>query len=850
MATLHIIAGQDAGCKFELSKGVTTIGRLEKNQISVDQDKISREHAEISFHDGGYYLRDLDSANGTFVNNKRLTKEKLLNPGNNIRVGGVTFRFFSEDDSAAKLKIPGYKIEELIGQGGMGRVYRALQISMDRHVAIKVLRHDLAGKKNFVGRFLHEARAAGKLNHPNLIHVNDAGKVGETYYFSMELVSGNDLSQIMAYRDFDHSELFRIAAKVTDALECAHKRGIIHRDIKPENIILTEDGEVKLADLGIAKIFDVEGVEPAQGTPKSVLGTPHYMSPEQASGQEVDCRTDLYSLGATLYHVLCGQPPFEDTTNQAVMRKHIFEEPQPLEELCPRLPQEAVDIVTRLMMKNKEDRFATAAEARDALEKASKISRRPVSSSAMVIPQLSGSDADGLGLDEELGWRDGSTGTSALAQVLLLVGILLISLGASLVLAEYPGEQDEAAQKLLDQGWELEVEGKYRAADEKYSDVLISYAQDNVSYEQARDYRILLAKRRQRLEEERLAGEKEAATARWNKFKTWLKDNPEQHDEWEKHLTQLEAAYADTPFEDLRKLVDESKKELHSKRMLAAIQKQNEAYYAAKRAADEVRSTCKFDEAIGLLNAYNETYPESVRKSDIKYLIEKVETEKSKAFTAEEKAFTEACTRAEEKLAQAKYSEVIPIYEKYLEKAKIAEYRTKAQAEIEAATGNIDRAIDNHMAKNEAAVLTALRSMDTDKAQLLLENEKAVLVGTKYEEKLENRLQSIRLLHEFHQELIAKIEAEGGRETNLTVANYRNGKDLLRIVGANRKGLNLMPQAGVEFGLSWDKIAPAEMVEIYKLYMDPANEKQKRALHVYKLIFEVGRRDTSDTFEE
>lgn len=380
MAKLRIVAGENEGKEYELKSDINILGRRSSNAVFIDNPKASRDHAQITFTDGEYLIKDLGSSNGTFVNNIKITDEQLLEAGDEVRIGGTVLRLFVEEKSLSEIKIPGYSIKDIIAQGGMGAVYRAVQVSMDRFVALKILHAKYAEKREWVDRFVQEARSAGKLNHPNIIGVHDVGKAGSTYYFTMELVNGNDVSQVMAYRTLEYQEVMNIGAKVADALDYAHNNKLIHRDIKPENIMLSESGEVKLADLGIAKSFEIEGEDGAasMGQTKKVLGTPHYMSPEQASGQPLDGKSDLYSLGATLYHILADRPPFEGNSNAEIMTKHLTEDPMSLVKINPMLPKPVTDVIEKLMAKKPGDRYKDAAQARDALEKAAKAKPRIV----------------------------------------------------------------------------------------------------------------------------------------------------------------------------------------------------------------------------------------------------------------------------------------------------------------------------------------------------------------------------------------------------------------------------------------------------------------------------------------
>ncbi|MHC4202434.1 MAG: serine/threonine-protein kinase, partial [Planctomycetota bacterium] len=226
-------------------------------------------------------------------------------------------------DMPESVSIPGYELIETIGAGSSGTVYKARQISMDRLVAIKVLPQKLAQDERFTERFMREARAVAKLNHPNVVTGIDVGEAGGVYYFVMEYVDGESVAdRVRREGTVPEKEALEIARQVCLALDCAFKNGIVHRDIKPANILLTRGGEAKLADLGVARHAETEGV-----ATRRVFGTPYYMSPEQARGDaEIDTRSDIYSLGATLYHLLGGKPPFHGNAPKVVMTKQVSEE--------------------------------------------------------------------------------------------------------------------------------------------------------------------------------------------------------------------------------------------------------------------------------------------------------------------------------------------------------------------------------------------------------------------------------------------------------------------------------------------------------------------------------------------
>lgn len=255
-----------------------------------------------------------------------------------------------------------FEILRKIGAGGMGQVYLARQLSLKRQVALKLLRKDLAGNATAMLRFQAEAEAVATLNHPNIVQVYGAGECDGLRYMALEYVEGRNLREHLARKGPPELPIaLSIFRQVALALQKAHEGGLVHRDIKPENILVTRKVEVKVTDFGLSRFFT--GGESVHLTQSGVtLGTPLYLSPEQAQGQEVDHRSDLYSLGVTSYHLLCGEPPFRGATALEVALKHLTDVPRPLGELRPDLPADLCALVHRLMAKKPGDRPQSARE--------------------------------------------------------------------------------------------------------------------------------------------------------------------------------------------------------------------------------------------------------------------------------------------------------------------------------------------------------------------------------------------------------------------------------------------------------------------------------------------------------
>ncbi|MCX7010043.1 MAG: serine/threonine-protein kinase [Kiritimatiellaeota bacterium] len=256
-----------------------------------------------------------------------------------------------------------YEILAKLGQGGMGAVYKARDTRLQRFVAIKVLPVQLATDEEFVQRFQREAIAAAQFCHSNLVQVFDIGESNELHFIVMELVEGESLGHRLQRKGrMPPREAIAVTIYIGQALAYAwNKAKLIHRDIKPANIFLSKDGEVKLGDLGLAKsLQDAASGLTLSGT---IMGTPHYMSPEQGRGdKQMDCRSDIYSLGCVLYHMLTGQPPYQGDSTATLIYKHVHEAPPPLRAAAPDCPEDLAETVDWMMAKKPEDRPQTYEE--------------------------------------------------------------------------------------------------------------------------------------------------------------------------------------------------------------------------------------------------------------------------------------------------------------------------------------------------------------------------------------------------------------------------------------------------------------------------------------------------------
>ena len=337
---------------------------------------------------GGWALKDLGSRAGTEVNGSRVASVRLSH-GDVIAVGSRRLRVvdparprelvlssapaaggrpaaprtgssdLSDLGDLPPARIGGFRVERRLGRGGMGEVYLAVQESLGRPVALKVLSARLDADHDFVERFLSEARAAAALNHTNVVVVYDVGEADGHHYLAMEYMDRGSLEErVAAGGALPWREALDVLYDAASGLVYAESKGIVHRDIKPANLMQNSAGATKIADLGLATQAEAEERDAAE---RKVYGTPHFISPEQARGGAVDHRSDLYSLGATMYRLLSGHTPFEGGTTRDILRAHFSEEPRPIEEWVPEIPGELAELVTGLLAKAPDDRPRSAA---------------------------------------------------------------------------------------------------------------------------------------------------------------------------------------------------------------------------------------------------------------------------------------------------------------------------------------------------------------------------------------------------------------------------------------------------------------------------------------------------------
>jgi serine/threonine-protein kinase len=365
-------SGREKGQTYRLHVGQTfVLGRGRDVSIRVEDEKVSRRHATIGLTTDGLEVQDLGSRNGTLLDGKLLDPKvsTKVKDGAAVDIGDARVRIKIEGDDPKTVKLARAALPELedlevlgeIGRGATGRVYVARQKLLDRTVAVKALKAQYATGTRERERFLREGMLAARVKSPHVVEVYDVRVVGDRCYIIMELVQGPSAKDRLGQGQMAIVEALKIGEDIALALAAAADAGIVHRDVKPGNILIGNDGRAKLADFGIAKVVDSSSIRPLTATGDG-LGTLAYVSPEQAeNAKQVDRRTDIYGLGATIYHLIAGRPPFLPTSAR-VLLDILDKPPPPIQESRSECPEDIAVLVHRMLEKDPNKRPQSARE--------------------------------------------------------------------------------------------------------------------------------------------------------------------------------------------------------------------------------------------------------------------------------------------------------------------------------------------------------------------------------------------------------------------------------------------------------------------------------------------------------
>jgi len=397
-AYLRVCAGPEAGKTIQLTEGATlTIGRAEKSDTHFTDLGISRLHCELHWEGGKFRLVDMDSVGGTLVDGQKITEHDLKH-GQEFQVGATRLKLYAAgmadaetlmaaQKPARELKpdadvltgktISHFELGAPLVKGRTGTIYKARDTRDGKEVAFKVLHADFANDEEDVKQFVRAMTAARELHHPNLIALYSAGKQGHSCWFAMEYVDGEPLTKVIermgTHKRLDWRRALTVGVQIARALEAGHEKHVVHRNVSPETILIRKlDKVAKLGDMMLAKVL--EGVRAKQiSGPGEPVGNLAYMAPERTkSGGEVDTRADIYGLGATLYALLTGKPPFQGKTLVETIAQIRQAEPEPPKKYQDSIPDQFQDAVMTMLAKRPELRFQTPAKAARALEQVAK----------------------------------------------------------------------------------------------------------------------------------------------------------------------------------------------------------------------------------------------------------------------------------------------------------------------------------------------------------------------------------------------------------------------------------------------------------------------------------------------
>lgn len=392
MPYLRIVSGPDEGKKLPIEgEKSLCLGRAEVEYVRLQDPLVSKVHCEVSQRKGAFLITDLASSNGTFLNDRRVTTF-ALKAGDRIRIGGSIVEFVDERGGAVQEEllsldretadtlvgktVGDYQVLGRIGRGEVGTVYRALQVSKTRAVALKVFFPDVVADENSAQRFLRGAQTASRLNHPNIVKVYATGRYQDMLYVVMEWVDGMSVLQMMEEKGIsgtiDAKRALAVAKQSLRGLQYAHSQKVVHRNLKPSNILVDRKGVAKLADLWLAKSLDTPNMDLITRTGMH-LGALSYIPLEQiVDAKTVDARSDIYSLGATLFTMLTGRPPFSGPAAEILRAARAGELPDP-KRVNMSVPDDVAGMVVKAMQKMPERRYQTAAEMLADVEKVEKL---------------------------------------------------------------------------------------------------------------------------------------------------------------------------------------------------------------------------------------------------------------------------------------------------------------------------------------------------------------------------------------------------------------------------------------------------------------------------------------------
>lgn len=749
MPRLVIEKGPLKGKSIRVSKtSAILVGRGADADLQLKDAMASRKHFCVEFKKGDFYIIDRDSANGTYLNGERV-QEHTIEIGDKIQAGEVLLSFMTDattikHDTVTGQEIAGYLIKERVGRGAMGTVYKATQLSLDRSVALKILAKELLRDRNFIDMFVREAQNAGQLNHPNIVQVYDVGEYKGIYYYSMEYMAEGSIYELVNREGAIPSErAIRIAADSARGLCYAEKRAIVHRDIKPENLMLSREGATKIGDLGIARSLQTGTTVKEEG----IFGSPHYMAPEQARGREVDCRTDIYALGATMYHVFSGRTPFTGSSPEAIIIKQINEQPPSLLEANSMIPPDVAGIVEKCMRKNPDQRYQSAALLLEDLEKLEfKVSaRRPRTSLVRLAWQVKRKPLVPLLV-------------VLIVAALCIAGLFVVrSMRASA--REYQARLEEAQSALASAKILLNA-GEPDEALKAIEGLAVKYAEFADVVERARELGAKARKLKAQLATQARAHAAETALSAVMEFE---KSSPDKPEEIARKYARVARDFPDTKAgREAKAREDRIRSELERKSALESSARESAS--ATRARASRLSREMRFGKALEELARFPKAYHQTAAAGAIA-------AERDAILKAARSAFEKVKVEASQLLGAKRHDEARSTITDAINKFEVAEITAEASKFIE----KIDEAREEHkklqetvrFARDEANYLQAVakaralvREHRFEKAAFEYRSALLLLDTRQYRASVKRKAEELSLIRSAKKTLISQINSK------------------------------------------------------------------------------------------
>ncbi len=857
MAVLKVIDGPETGTIHPLQDLTVYLGRSSECHVQIPSTETSRKHTVVARKDGAWCIQDNQSSNGTFLNGIRITSDHVYPfiPGDTVSIDTSTLVFLGESGKLPEIEIAGHTLLEIIGETNTTLQILARQESIARDVVIELVKPEHAQAKDRIGRFIQEARQAGKLSHPSLIKINNIAKTkDEQYYLSREhfgkplLIKMKDLKKPEALQ-----KVIEWAIQIAEALESAHAAGMLHQNMNLQSIRVDDAAGAKLLGIGIPRSFD-------NTTP--TLTDLYYASPEQAMLRPCDGRSDLYSFGAVFYHALSGYPVFEGEPMQVAEWLKSDRPAKPLHHVASHVSEDLCAVFDKLVCKNPDERYATAADVASALSAAIKVTPATVeaapkpatepitkdtaafkkkgkTSSVAVGSSTTGNISAKEKQTQKIGTgsipgtrsignkttrkvteiRDGKfwgirAGISGAATIVLVI-LFLAVLPAEVVVRDVNRELSQKTEEIE----HIISEGDLRAAKLKYEEMLIEYQK----------YPELVASIKEMIAE---VDSKIAAEDHYNGGKNALviyqqlrQDSPRDYVLLRKELDKLSAEYSDVIKEDVD--IEEQ--------ALAAL-----AGGIVKRKIEDLENLAlhnEFDEVFEKLEEFTSTYGKLPSYNKIEDFEKRTQATLDTKIKAMQKDVSDQITKGAFAALYASARETIKATRKIVKSKQMNQ-----------ACDAMEQLINNRMKDSYEAACrdTDIACLNSryDSAVTSLKNIRSALMDTEYEDRLKekyNQIQELRKLETATKDRIrsaGNVKIGGKLLENEVVQKLMGGDRIVYLVGCDDTGIKIsVGEAGAT--IIWKRLAGSCMAALYHRFTPSGNTAEQKSVEYYDYLIKT-----------